>query len=94
MPRLAPALRRARPGVTKLADHDFRKWVYSELHAEAVCAVERGIASKVVLLCDEAEAKRWLNFGTLDFDRDGRLTAKIVNTAGQTQFSVTVTPSS
>ncbi|HMB17848.1 MAG TPA: alkaline phosphatase D family protein [Gaiellaceae bacterium] len=38
------------------------------------------------------EAKRWLNFGTLDFARDGTLTAKIVNTAGQTQFSITLPP--
>jgi alkaline phosphatase D len=38
------------------------------------------------------EAKRWLNFGTLELDRDGRLTAEIVNTAGETQFSVTLTP--
>jgi alkaline phosphatase D len=39
------------------------------------------------------EAKRWLNFGTLELARDGELTAEIVNTAGQTQFSMTVTPS-
>jgi alkaline phosphatase D len=39
------------------------------------------------------EAKRWLNFGTLEFARDGTLTTEIVNTAGQTQFSMTVTPS-
>jgi alkaline phosphatase D len=38
------------------------------------------------------EAKRWFNFGTLEFDRDGELTAEIVNTAGQTQFSLTLTP--
>ena len=38
------------------------------------------------------EAKRWLNFGTLGFDRDGRLTAEIVNTAGETKFSLTLTP--
>ena len=38
------------------------------------------------------EAKRWLNFGTLEFDDDGRLTAEIVNTAGQTQFSLGLTP--
>ena len=38
------------------------------------------------------EAKRWLNFGTLDFGRDGTLTAGIVNTAGQTQFSITLPP--
>jgi alkaline phosphatase D len=40
------------------------------------------------------KAKHWLNFGTLEFARDGELTAEIVNTAGQTQFSITVTPSS
>jgi alkaline phosphatase D len=38
------------------------------------------------------DAKRWLNFGTLDFARDGTLTAGIVNTAGQTQFSITLPP--
>jgi alkaline phosphatase D len=39
-----------------------------------------------------SEAKRWLNFGTLELDRDGQLTAEIVNTAGQTQFSLTLRP--
>jgi alkaline phosphatase D len=39
------------------------------------------------------EAKRWLNFGTLELARDGTLTTEIVNTDGQTQFSMTVTPS-
>jgi alkaline phosphatase D len=39
------------------------------------------------------EAKRWLNFGMLELARDGSLTAEIVNTAGQTQFSMTLTPS-
>ena len=39
------------------------------------------------------EAKRWLNFGTLELARDGTLTTEIVSTAGQTQFSMTVTPS-
>jgi alkaline phosphatase D len=38
------------------------------------------------------EAKRWLNFGTLELDRDGRLTAEVVNTAGEMQFSLTITP--
>jgi len=38
------------------------------------------------------EAKRWLNFGTLELDRRGNLTAEIVNTAGQTRFSLTLTP--
>jgi alkaline phosphatase D len=38
------------------------------------------------------EAKRWLNFGTLEFARNGELTAEIVNTAGQTQFSLTLVP--
>jgi alkaline phosphatase D len=38
------------------------------------------------------EAKHWLNFGTLEFARDGELTAEIVNTAGQTQFSLALTP--
>jgi alkaline phosphatase D len=38
------------------------------------------------------EAKTWFNFGTLEFARDGELTVEIVNTAGQTQFSLTLTP--
>jgi alkaline phosphatase D len=38
------------------------------------------------------EAKRWFNFGTLDFAQDGTLTAGIVNTAGQTQFSIALKP--
>jgi alkaline phosphatase D len=38
------------------------------------------------------EAKHWLNFGTLELARDGELTAEIVNTAGQTQFSLTIAP--
>jgi alkaline phosphatase D len=38
------------------------------------------------------EAKRWLNFGTLDFAGNGTLTAGIVNTAGETQFSITLAP--
>jgi alkaline phosphatase D len=38
------------------------------------------------------EAKRWLNFGTLEVDRVGELTAEIVNTAGRTQFSLTLVP--
>jgi alkaline phosphatase D len=38
------------------------------------------------------EAKRWFNFGTLELARDGRLTARIVNTAGAAQFSLTLTP--
>jgi alkaline phosphatase D len=37
------------------------------------------------------EAKRWFNFGTLEFARDGTLTAQIVNTAGVAQFSLTLT---
>ncbi|MET1019576.1 MAG: alkaline phosphatase D family protein [Microterricola sp.] len=38
------------------------------------------------------EAKRFFNFGTLQVERDGRLTAGIVNTAGDTQFSLSLTP--
>jgi alkaline phosphatase D len=39
-----------------------------------------------------AQAKEWFNFGTLELDEDGTLTAAIVNTAGQTQFSLTLAP--
>jgi alkaline phosphatase D len=39
-----------------------------------------------------AQAKQWFNFGTLELDDDGRLTAAIVNTAGQRQFSLTLSP--
>ena len=38
------------------------------------------------------QAKDGFNFGTLELDRDGELTAAIVNTAGQTQFSLTLMP--
>jgi alkaline phosphatase D len=38
------------------------------------------------------QAKHWFNFGTLEVDRNGRLTAAIVNTAGQTRFSLTLVP--
>jgi alkaline phosphatase D len=38
------------------------------------------------------QAKHWFNFGTLELDRSGRLTAAIVNTAGQRQFSLTLSP--
>jgi alkaline phosphatase D len=37
-------------------------------------------------------AKDGFNFGRLEFGRNGVLTAAIVNTAGQTQFSFTLTP--
>jgi alkaline phosphatase D len=36
------------------------------------------------------EAKRWFNFGTLEVGADGDLTAQIVNTAGDPQFSLTL----
>jgi alkaline phosphatase D len=38
------------------------------------------------------QAKRFFNFGTLEVARNGELTAEIVNTAGNTQFSLTLTP--
>jgi alkaline phosphatase D len=38
------------------------------------------------------QAKEWFNFGTLELDRSGRLTAAIVNTAGQRRFSLTLAP--
>jgi alkaline phosphatase D len=38
------------------------------------------------------QAKDGFNFGTLEVDRDGDLTAEIVNTAGVTQFSLALTP--
>ncbi|HEU6444628.1 MAG TPA: alkaline phosphatase D family protein [Gaiellaceae bacterium] len=38
------------------------------------------------------QAKDGFNFGTLEVDRRGRLTAEIVNTAGVTQFSLALTP--
>jgi alkaline phosphatase D len=39
-----------------------------------------------------AQAKDGFNFGTLEVDRQGRLTAAIVNTAGQTVYSLTLAP--
>jgi alkaline phosphatase D len=38
------------------------------------------------------EAKRWFNFGTLEVDEDGALTAGIVDTAGQPVFSLELAP--
>jgi alkaline phosphatase D len=39
------------------------------------------------------QAKHWFNFGELDFSRDGSLTMRIVNTAGETEFERTLAPS-
>ena len=39
-----------------------------------------------------AQAKDGFNFGTLEVRRDGELRAAIVNTAGETQFSLTLVP--
>jgi alkaline phosphatase D len=38
------------------------------------------------------EAKRWFNFGTLEIEAGGDLTAEVVDTAGEPQFSVTLEP--
>jgi alkaline phosphatase D len=38
------------------------------------------------------EAKRWFNFGELTVRRNGRLTARIVDTAGSTLFSLELAP--
>ena len=38
------------------------------------------------------QAKDGFNFGTVEVDRGGRLTAGIVNTAGQTLYSLMLTP--
>jgi alkaline phosphatase D len=38
------------------------------------------------------QAKHWFNFGELDFTRNGELTMRIINTAGDTEFSRTMTP--
>jgi alkaline phosphatase D len=38
------------------------------------------------------QAKDGFNFGTLDVDRQGRLTAAYVNTAGQTLYTLTLAP--
>jgi alkaline phosphatase D len=37
-------------------------------------------------------AKQWLNFGTLKVGAHGRLTAKVVDTAGEPRFSLTLKP--
>lgn len=39
-----------------------------------------------------AEAKRWLNFGTLEVAQNGKLTAGIVDTAGEKRFSLELSP--
>ena len=38
------------------------------------------------------QAKDGFNFGTVEVDRAGRLTAGFVNTSGQTLYSLTLTP--
>jgi alkaline phosphatase D len=38
------------------------------------------------------EAKRWFNFGTLEVEADGGLTAEIIDTAGEPRFSLTLDP--
>jgi alkaline phosphatase D len=38
------------------------------------------------------QAKRWFNFGTLEIGAGGDLTAEVVDTAGEPQFSLTVEP--
>jgi alkaline phosphatase D len=38
------------------------------------------------------QAKHWFNFGTLEIGVGGDLTAEVVNTAGATQFSLTLEP--
>ena len=38
------------------------------------------------------QAKRFFNFGTLEVERDGELTAEIVNAMGDKQFSLTLVP--
>jgi alkaline phosphatase D len=38
------------------------------------------------------QAKEWFNFGTLELAEDGTLTAAIVDTAGETEFSLTLAP--
>ena len=37
-----------------------------------------------------AEAKRWFNFGLLDVDADGSLTARVVNGLGEEVFRLTL----
>jgi alkaline phosphatase D len=41
-----------------------------------------------------SQAKHWFNFGELRLTADGSLTVRIVNTAGETEFERTLTPSS
>jgi hypothetical protein len=38
------------------------------------------------------EAKRWFNFGTLEVGAGGDLTAQVIDTAGDPQFSLTLDP--
>jgi alkaline phosphatase D len=38
------------------------------------------------------EGKRWFNFGTLEIEAGGDLTAEVVDTAGEPEFSVTLEP--
>jgi hypothetical protein len=38
------------------------------------------------------QAKRWFNFGTLEVDAGGDLTARVINTAGKPKFSLSLSP--
>ena len=38
------------------------------------------------------QAKTWFNFGTVEIDADGTLTAGIVDMAGHPQFELTLEP--
>jgi len=42
---------------------------------------------------DWTQAKHWFNFGAIRIESDGTLTAKIVNTPGKAQFTLTLQPS-
>jgi alkaline phosphatase D len=55
-----------------------RLFLYAPASADAVTSWE--------------EAKRWFNFGALAVARDGTLTARIVNTAGEAVATLSLTP--
>ena len=55
-----------------------RLFLYGPVHPDAVGSF--------------AEAKRWFNFGVLDIGADGRLTARVVNTNGETVSALALEP--
>jgi hypothetical protein len=59
------------------------------LNPESLFFLGPAVAEDVTSL---GEAKRWFNFGTLEVRGDGTLVAGIVDTAGESRFSLQLEP--